>query len=120
MTNNKKKVGLTNRERLWKQVNKKIKKIKYTFNPTLYGNINNYDNEVVIQKPLPALIDYDDGETWTEVISNINWSSIIPDVVQDDDREPWTEVISNINWSSIITDVVEDDDGDDDEDKIWN
>ena len=78
-SNNKKAKILTTREKLWKQVNKKITKVKYTFNPTLYEHSSFY--EVLEPKPKPITLKEsieEDQETklWTTITSEIDWSDI--------------------------------------------
>ena len=72
-----KKRTLTNREKLWKQVNKKVKKITYTLNP----NSHFYEDE-------------------TPVVKNF-----VPDHGYDDDSFQWAEVASNIDWTGLLTAV---------------
>jgi hypothetical protein len=72
----KKKRALTNREKLWKQVNKKVKKITYTLNP----NSRFYEDE-------------------TQVVCN----DFVPDRGYDDDSFQWAEVASNIDWTGLLS-----------------
>jgi hypothetical protein len=72
----KKKRTLTNREKLWKQVNKKVKKITYTLNP----NSHFYEDE-------------------TQVVCN----DFVPDRGYDDDSFQWAEVASNIDWTGLLS-----------------
>ena len=74
----KKKRALTNREKLWKQVNKKVKKIKYTINP----NSHFYEDEFTVVR-----------------------RDIVPDRGYDDDSFQWAKVASNIDWSGLLTTV---------------
>jgi hypothetical protein len=75
-----KKRTLTNREKLWKQVNKKITKIAYTLNP----NSHFYEEISVVCK------------------------DIVPDCGYDDDSFQWAEVATNIDWSELLTTINND------------
>jgi hypothetical protein len=85
-----KKRALTNREKLWKQVNKKVKKITYTLNP----NSHFYEDETpVVRKVVEPDRGYDnDSFQWAKVASNIDWSGLLTTVEHDFD-EPENEVI---------------------------
>ena len=85
-----KKRTLTNREKLWKQVNKKVKKITYTLNP----NSHFYEDETpVVRKVVEPDRGYDnDSFQWAKVASNIDWSGLLTTVEHDFD-EPENEVI---------------------------
>lgn len=74
----KKKRALTNREKLWKQVNKRVNKIKYTLNP----NSHFYEDEIPVVR-----------------------RDIVPDRGYDDDSFQWAKVASNIDWSGLLTKV---------------
>lgn len=76
-----KKRTLTNREKLWKQVNKKVKKITYTLNP----NSHFYEDETpVVRKDFVPNCGYDDDSfQWAEVASNIDWSGLLTAVDND-------------------------------------
>lgn len=74
----KKKRALTNREKLWKLVNKRVKKIKYTLNP----NSHFYEDEIPVVR-----------------------RDIVPDRGYDDDSFQWAKVASNIDWSGLLTTV---------------
>ena len=76
--NRRKKRTLTNREKLWKQVNKRVKKIKYTLNP----NSHFYEDEIPVVR-----------------------RDIVPDRGYDDDSFQWAKVASNIDWSGLLTTV---------------
>ena len=76
--NRKKKRTLTNREKLWKLVNKRVKKIKYTLNP----NSHFYEDEIPVVR-----------------------RDIVPDRGYDDDSFQWAKVASNIDWSGLLTTV---------------
>lgn len=76
---NKKAKILTTREKLWKQVNKKVTKVKYTFNPTLYEHSFFYEENESKSKPITLKEKTEDEEEikqWTAVISEIDWSDI--------------------------------------------
>jgi hypothetical protein len=69
-----KKRTLTNREKLWKQVNKKITKIAYTLNP----NCHFYEEIPVVRKDIVLDCGYDDDSfQWAEVATNIDWSGVL-------------------------------------------
>ena len=74
----KKKRALTNREKLWKLVNKRVKKVKYTLNP----NSHFYEDEIPVVR-----------------------RDIVPDRGYDDDSFQWAKVASNIDWSGLLTTV---------------
>ena len=122
MTKQTRKVVLTNRERLWKQVNKKTTKVKYTFNPTEYRSttFDDEDQKVVIK---PRIIDYDDVVPWVEVISNISWSCIV-DMAEPNDEdyaEDIEEVQGREEGQDIDTEIVEKEELYDlTYDKMWN
>lgn len=78
----KKKRTLTNREKLWKQVNKKVKKITYTLNPN--SHFYEEDETTVVRK------------------------DFVPDRGYDDDSFQWVEVASNIDWSGLLTAIDND------------
>ena len=85
-----KKRTLTNREKLWKQVNKKVKKITYTLNP----NSHFYEDKIPVAR---KVVDHDSGYDndsfqWAKVASNIDWSGLLTTVEHDFD-EPENEVI---------------------------
>jgi hypothetical protein len=72
------KLPLTNREKLWKQVNKKVRKVVYTFNPNLYDHSLFYEvDPPTRQRDTTTTVadSYDDDSfKWSNVISNIDWS----------------------------------------------
>lgn len=76
-----KKRVLTNHERLWKQVNKRVNKIKYTLNP----NSHFYEDEnPVVRRDIVHDRGYDDDSfKWAEVASNIDWSGLLTAVDKD-------------------------------------
>ena len=86
-----KKRTLTNREKLWKQVNKRITKVVYTLNP----------NSRYLYDELPAPKQIDDT---------------VLDDGYDEESFKWTTVISNIDWSGLVTE----DEGERDIDEFEN
>lgn len=125
MTTHKKKVVITNRERLWKQVNKKITKVKYTFNPTLYRSSTfDEDDKKIANKPV--IIDADDDDvSWVDIISNINWSCIMPNVIDDEDSGEDIEPIEDDEDKSGDVEAINNEDIDFEEydleyEKMWD
>ena len=80
------KLPLTNREKLWKQVNKKVTKVVYTFNPNIYDHSLFYEVD-----PITRL-----NDTTTTITD-----------CYDDDSFKWSNVISNIDWSGVETSDIE-------------
>lgn len=71
------KLVLTNRQRLWKQVNTKVKQVSYTFNPNIYEHSIEY-YELTPQAKETSIANYynSDSFTWADIASNIDWSEI--------------------------------------------
>jgi hypothetical protein len=81
----KKKVSMTNREKLWKQVNKKNMKVKYTLNPTSYDqSLLNEDSSSVLAN---ELVEYEDDIKWSEIISEIDWSELRNNKIVEGDND---------------------------------
>jgi hypothetical protein len=80
----KKKVSMTNREKLWKQVNKKNMKVKYTLNPTSYDQSLLNDDSSVLEK---EFVEYEDDIKWSEIISEIDWSELRNNKIVEGDHD---------------------------------
>ena len=122
-----KKKVLTNRERLWKQVNKRVHKIKYTLNP----NSHFYEDEFpVVRRDIVSDRGYDDDSfQWAKVASNIDWSGLLTTVdsesyVGDEQEKEVTENEDTENEDTENPPLLFDFDDFDIEDvvyeKMWN
>jgi hypothetical protein len=73
---------LTNREKLWKQVNKRITKIAYTLNP----NSHFYEEMSVVRKVVVPDCEYDNESfQWTKFATNIDWTGLLTTTDNDSD-----------------------------------
>jgi len=111
-----KKRTLTNREKLWKQVNKKVKKITYTLNPHSHF----YEDETpVVRKDFVPNCGYDvDSFQLAEVASNIDWSGLLTAVDNDSyDDECKNEATEN---PPLLFNFDEFEIEDLDYEKMWN
>ena len=81
----------TIREMLWKQVNKKITKVKYTFNPTLYEHSFFYEDPSIKKMKnvlnAPPYEDDDENLQWDSVMSKIDWSELESNKCLDIDED---------------------------------
>ena len=111
-----KKKALTNCEKLWRQVNKKVTKVVYTLNP----NSHFYDEEIpIVRKDIVSDNGYDtESFKWAKVASNIDWSGLLT-TIDNDSYVNDIEVEQNENHPALfnfddfeIEDVVYD--------KMWN
>jgi hypothetical protein len=73
---------LSIRQQLWKQVNKKITKVKYTFNPTLYEHSFFYDDSPVQVEKTVVNVHSDDAQ-WSNIASEIDWSCLLNNTIPD-------------------------------------
>lgn len=99
-----KKILLTTREKLWKQVNKKVTQVKYTFDPTLYEHSLFYED--IPQKPFKAVLNEQDNHEnshWVQIMTEIDWSELennsCPDV--EEEYKPLQSNLNNFDWSQI-------------------
>jgi hypothetical protein len=130
------KVPLTNRQKLWKQVNKKVRKVVYTFNPNLYDHSLFYEVDPPTRQrdTTTTIADCynDDSFKWSNVISNIDWSGMETLHIEENcDIDLNTDeakiILPPFDFDTFQIDGCndgEEDDEDEDEDiayeKMWN
>ena len=100
---------LTVREKLWKQVNKKINKVNYTFNPTLYEHSFFYEERPpmkTVSNNNTSLENDDENSQWESIVSKIEWSNLESntciDIEEDnDENSQWDSIVNKIEWSNL-------------------